>query len=62
MNGQLVVVVGGNLFSLAAKYLNDATQWIQIAQANGLLDPQLKGVSQLIIPPINPAAGGGVVS
>ncbi len=62
MNGQLVVVVGGNLFCLAAKYLNDATQWIRIAQANDLLDPQLEGVNQLVIPPVNPAAGGGVAS
>lgn len=62
MNGQSVVVAGGNLFALAAKYLNDATQWIRIAQANQLADPQLSGVQTLIIPPVNPGAGGGIAS
>jgi hypothetical protein len=62
MSGQVVVVAGGNLFVLAAKYLNDATQWIRIAQANQLSDPQLSGVLTLVIPPVNPAAGGGIAS
>lgn len=60
MSGQVVVVAGGNLFALAAQYLNDATQWIRIAQANGLSDPVLQGVNTLVIPPVNAAAGGGV--
>jgi nucleoid-associated protein YgaU len=60
MTTQTVTVVGGNLFALAAQYLNDATQWNRIAQANRLSDPQLAGVNRLIIPPINPAAGGGI--
>lgn len=62
MNGQSVVVAGGNLFALAAQYLNDATQWIRIAQANQLSDPQLSGVQTLIIPPVNPGSGGGIAS
>jgi nucleoid-associated protein YgaU len=62
MSGQVVVVAGGNLFVLAAKYLNDATQWIRIAQANQLSDPQLTGVNTLVIPPVNPAAGGGIAT
>ncbi|HQT62776.1 MAG: hypothetical protein B7Z75_14435 [Acidocella sp. 20-57-95] len=36
-----VTVNGGNLFALAARYLGDATQWIRIAQLNGLTDPVL---------------------
>ena len=60
MNGQVIVVAGGNLFALAAQYLNDATQWIRIAQANQLSDPQLQGVNTLIIPPVDPTAGGGI--
>jgi hypothetical protein len=60
MTTQTVTVAGGNLFALAALYLNDATQWIRIAQANRLSDPQLTGVNTLIIPPVNPAAGGGL--
>ncbi len=60
MTMQTVTVVGGNLFALAAVYLNDATQWIRIAQANGLSDPQLSGVNTLVIPPIDPTAGDGI--
>ena len=62
MNEQLSVGAGGNLFALSAKYLKDATQWIRIAQLNGLPDPVLQGVSTLRIPQVNSAAGGGVAS
>ena len=62
MSAQVVTVAGGNLFALAAAYLNDATQWIRIAQANQLSDPVLNGINTLIIPPVNAAAGGGVAS
>jgi len=55
-----IVVAGGNLFALAAQYLQDATQWIRIAQANDLSDPVIKGVQTLIIPPVDASAGGGV--
>ncbi len=60
MNNQTVIVAGGNLFALAAKYLGDATQWIRIAQANSLSDPMLRGVQTLEIPPVNATAGGGI--
>jgi len=60
MSVQVITVAGGNLFALAAKYLNDATQWIRIAQANNLSDPVLNGVVTLTIPPVNAAAGGGI--
>jgi len=62
MSNQRVTVAGSNLFALAAKYLNDATQWIRIAQANDLSDPVLKGVNVLVIPPVDASAGGGVAS
>jgi nucleoid-associated protein YgaU len=62
MSGQVIVVAGGNLFALAAEYLNDATQWIRIAQANQLSDPQLEGVLTLVIPPVDTTAGGGVAA
>ncbi len=62
MSVQVITVAGGNLFALAAKYLNDATQWIRIAQANNLSDPVLNGVVTLTIPPVNAAAGGGIAS
>ncbi len=60
MGNQTITVAGGNLFALAAKYLNDATQWIRIAQANGLSDPVLQGVTVLVIPLVDAAAGGGI--
>ncbi len=60
MNRRVIVVAGGNLFALAAQYLQDATQWIRIAQANNLSDPVLQGVNTLVIPEVNPAAGGGI--
>jgi nucleoid-associated protein YgaU len=62
MNVQVIVVTGGNLFAIAAKYLNDATQWIRIARANNLSDPVLTGVNTLIIPQVDAAAGGGIAS
>lgn len=60
MTNRIVVVAGGNLFALAAKYLSDATQWIRIAQANKLSDPLLSGVTTLVIPPVDTMAGGGI--
>jgi hypothetical protein len=62
MSESVVTVVGGNLFALAAQYLNDATQWIRIAQANQLTEPVLHGVNVLVIPPVDATAGGGVAN
>ena len=55
-----VTVAGGNLFQIAAAELGDATQWLRIAQLNGIADPMLSGVVTLLIPDVDPAAGGGV--
>ncbi len=57
-----VITTGGNLYQLAARYLNDASQWNRIAQANGLIDPVLLGTVTLTIPDIDPGAGGGIYS
>ena len=58
---QTVVVTGGNLFSLAATYLNDATQWIRIAQLNNLVDPMLPNTQlTLLIPNVDLTQTGGV--
>lgn len=59
---QTVQIAGGTLFRVAATYLNDATQWIRIAQLNGLSDPWLSGPVVLRIPAVDPAAGGGVAA
>lgn len=60
MSGQTITVAGGNLFAVAAQYLNDATQWIKIAQLNEIADPVLVGVVTLIIPPADANTGGGI--
>ncbi len=57
-----LTVAGGNLFQIAAQQLNDATQWIRIAQLNGLDDPMLTGVVTLLIPDIDANAGGGIAA
>ena len=59
---QTIQVAGGNLFRVAMVYLGDATQWIRIAQLNGLSDPMLSGTQTLRIPAVNPSAGGGVAA
>lgn len=59
---QTISVAGGDLFRIAAVYLNDATQWIRIAQLNGISDPWLTGTTTLQIPDRDPAAGGGVAA
>lgn len=58
----VLIVAGGNLFQIAAAQLGDATQWIRIAQLNGLTDPMLIGVITLVMPPIDPTAGGGIAA
>lgn len=57
---QTITVAGSNLFAIAAQQLGDATQWIRIARLNNLSDPLLTGVVTLLIPSVDPAAGGGV--
>jgi len=62
-----LTVVGGNLFAIAAAELGDATQWIRIAELNGLSDPMLSGPMLSIpvtlnIPQADPNAGGGIAS
>jgi hypothetical protein len=57
-----ITVAGDNLFRIAAVNLGDATQWIRIAQLNDLSDPMLVGVTVLLIPEINPSAGGGIAA
>jgi hypothetical protein len=51
---------GGNLFAIAAAELGDATQWIRIAEMNNLTDPMIQGVVTLVLPLVDPTAGGGI--
>ena len=55
-----ITVAGGDLFTLALRYLGDATQWNRIAQVNGLVDPVLTGIVTLQIPSVDLTAGGGI--
>ena len=57
-----IIVSGGNLFRIAAEQLGDATQWLRIAQLNGINDPMLSGIMALLIPNQDPNAGGGIAS
>jgi hypothetical protein len=57
-----VTVAGDNLFRIAAEQLTDATQWIRIAELNSLSDPFLMGVVTLLIPDVDPDAGGGIAA
>ncbi len=57
---QTLTTAGGNLFRIAAEQLGDATQWLRIAQLNGLSDPILTGLVTLEIPDPDPNAGGGI--
>jgi len=57
---QTVTVTGGNLFHIAAHYLQDATQWVRIAQLNAISDPWLSGLNTLNLPDVNMSAGGGI--
>lgn len=60
-NAQLITVVGGNLYQLAAQYYGDALQWTVIAQANNLTDPEITGLQTLLIPPPNPQNTDGII-
>ena len=55
-----VTVAGGDLYRLALQYLGDATAWNRLAQANGLTDPVLTGLTTLRIPTADPTQTGGV--
>ena len=59
---QTIQVAGGNLFRIAMVYLGDATQWVRIAQLNGISDPMLNGTVTLQIPDQDPNAGGGIAA
>jgi hypothetical protein len=53
-------VGGGNLFTLASKHYDDPSAWTTLASANGITDPMLSGINNIIIPP-TPGSSGGVL-
>lgn len=60
MNAKQITVSGGNLFTVAAAQYGDALLWAQIAQANGLIDPQISGTITLTLP-TNPVSTDGLL-
>jgi hypothetical protein len=50
MSQLILASAGTTLFHIAARYLNDATQWSRIAQINHLQDPFLSEFKTLNIP------------
>jgi len=59
-NLRTVNVSGGNLWAVAARELNDATQASRIAVLNGLTDPMLSGQVTLTLPPLDASQTGGL--
>ena len=55
-----ITVAGGDLYRIAAAQLGDARQWWRLAQANGLRDPVLTGVTVLSVPPRDGSLTGGL--
>ncbi|HBK05775.1 MAG TPA: hypothetical protein DDZ81_07895 [Acetobacteraceae bacterium] len=57
---RIITAIGGNLFQIAATQLGSAMQWVNIAQANGITDPNLSGPTELAIPALSAAFTNGV--
>jgi hypothetical protein len=57
-----ITVSNTTLFHVAAARLGDATQWIVLAQMNGLTDPQITAPVTLQIPDVDPPATGGIAA
>lgn len=50
------------LFHIAARYLGDATQWVRIAELNGVTSPAITYSQQLEIPAVDTTATGGIAA
>jgi hypothetical protein len=57
-----ITVVGGNLWAIAAREMNDAQQASRLATINGLTDPFLTGQVTLSIPPADATQSGGLIA
>lgn len=58
--GAAVTTAGADLFTMARDAYGDASEWATIARANGLADPYVAGVADIIVPP-TPLGTGGVL-
>ena len=57
-----ISLISGNLFQAAFNQYGDPTQWIVLAQANGLTDPFILTPTTLTVPPTPPPSTGGIPS
>jgi hypothetical protein len=48
-------VSGTTLFQVAMQQTGDPLQWVAIAELNGLTDPWIVGLTNLLIPPVLPS-------
>lgn len=55
----ILPTINANLYQLAAKYYGSSDQWVIIAAANGLTDPEVSGAMNIIIPPWDGVDRGG---
>lgn len=57
----LVSVSVGNLFQIAAQYMNDATRWNEIAALNNMIDPWFSAPMTLKVPTSAGNGNGGIL-
>jgi hypothetical protein len=55
-----ITVIGGNLWQISARHLQDATQAWRIGAINGLSDPMIVGQVTLLIPDPDASQTGGL--
>lgn len=59
-SARVITAMSGNLFQIAAAQLGSAMQWVNIAQTNGIKDPNLSGPTDLTIPQASAAYWDGI--
>ena len=57
-SGPTLTTAGGNLYSIAAAAYGDSAEWTTLAEANGLIDPELTGLNAIRVPAQPDGAGG----
>jgi hypothetical protein len=52
---KIVRASGTTLFNIAMRETGDPLQWVAIAQLNGLVDPWITALEEILIPPVLPS-------
>jgi hypothetical protein len=52
---KIVRASGTTLFNIAMMETGDPLQWVAIAQLNGLTDPWITAMEEILIPPVLPS-------